>query len=207
FDQRAINYNPPTYISKKERLTKEEFVRWCTADVPGELELYRDYFAAMMYLRGMRVGDVLQLTNDDYQDGRIMISEQKTDDIQDMHVVKPLIAIFEKYKKQSDFYLFPILRQHPRNPKIDRRYQKHIESKTAILNKNYKLIAAYAGIKKKVTNHIARHTFTSLADKAGLDSRTISKMLNHSSLNVTEGYLGELRRSDELDDAADKVFG
>lgn len=207
FDQKAISFKIPAYLSKKERLTRDEFARWCTADVPAELELYRDFFAAMVYLRGMRVGDALQLSYQDYQDGRIVISEQKTDDIQDMNVVKPLAVILDRYKDQSEHYLFPILRQQPRDPKIDQRYQKHIESKTATLNKNYKLIAAYAGIKKKVTNHIARHTFASFADRSGLDSRTISKMLNHSSLKVTEGYLGELRRSDELDEAAEKVFG
>lgn len=207
FDQKAISFKIPAYTSRKERLTREEFVRWCTADVPGELELYRDVFAAMVYLRGMRVGDMLQIKYENYQDGRIRIVEQKTGDTQDMNVVRPLVEIFERYRGQSDYYLFPVLKQIPRDPKIDKRYQKHIDVKIATLNKHYKLIAAFAGIRKKVTNHIARHTFATMAEKAKLDVATISKMLNHSSLHVTEVYFGEMRRYDELDAAADLIFG
>lgn len=206
-DQKSINYKLPSYNSNKERLTREEFETWNKADLPADLQLYRDFFSAMVYLRGIRVGDALQLSHDDYQDGRIRVVEQKTGKVQNIQVIAPLAEILNRYEGESEFYLFPILKQKPSDPKVDRRYQKHIESKTTTLNKNYKLIAAYAGIKKKVTNHIARHTFASFADRSGLDSRTISKMLNHSSLKVTEVYLGELRRSDELDDAADKVFG
>lgn len=205
-DQKAINYKIPAYRTSKERLTREEFKSWNEVDLPEDLELYRDFFSAMVYLRGIRVGDALQLTFNKVTDGRILVTEQKTGKIQNIQIIPELEDILSRYQGISKWYLFPILKQIPSDPKTNIRYQKHIESRTSTLNKNYKLIAAYAGINKKVTNHIARHTFASFADRSGLDSRTISKMLNHSSLKVTEGYLGELRRSDELDEAAGKVF-
>lgn len=47
----------------------------------------------------------------------------------------------------------------------------------------------------------------SIAYKSGMDSGTIIRLLNHSSITVTEPYLCELRRDDELDDAKGELFG
>lgn len=206
-DQKTINFKLPTARSTNERLTREEFARWSMADVPAELELYRDFFMGMVYLRGLRVGDTLQLKPEDVVDGRIRLMEDKTVKVQDIKIIPKLQAILDRYAGQSNYYLFPLLTQRPQDPKLNRRYEKHIESKTAVLNKNYKLVAAYAGIKKKVTNHTARRTFADFAARSGVDVPTISKMLNHSSIRVTEIYFDESLRPDELDNAADKIFG
>lgn len=207
FDQKTINMKIPSYRVRKERLSRSEFDDWCNKDLPEDLIMYRDFFAAMVFLRGLRVSDTLQLTHDNYQDGYIVLVEQKTGKNRRIKVLPELAEIFDRYKGMSWWYLFPILNIAPSSPKTDERYQKHIQAKTAVLNNKYKLISAYVGIRKKVTNHIARHTFTTIADKSGMDSRTISKLLNHSSITATEPYLGELRRDDELDDAMDDLFG
>lgn len=202
-DQRVISFTPPRKRTHKTRLTREEFDKWTSVDLPEELQLYRDVWSAMVYLRGIRIGDLLRLTPANYVDGRILLQEQKTNKHQDIQVIEPLRAILQRYQEVSYWYLFPVLKKPPEDSYA---FQRHIESRCATLNLKYKLIAAHAGIKKKVTNHVARHTFASFADRSGLDSRTISKMLNHSSLEMTENYLGELRRSDELDEAAGKIW-
>jgi integrase/recombinase XerD len=64
-----------------------------------------------------------------------------------------------------------------------------------------------AGIDKNISSHIARHTFASIADKKlGGDLKDLQAMLGHSSRAMTEIYIRDLRKYDEMDDVADKVF-
>jgi len=45
-----------------------------------------------------------------------------------------------------------------------------------------------AGINKKVTPHVLRHTFATLSLASGLDIREIQELLGHSSLSSTQIY-------------------
>ncbi|MGQ7856773.1 site-specific integrase [Pedobacter sp. WC2501] len=56
-------------------------------------------------------------------------------------------------------------------------------------NKNLKLIAEKAGIAKKLTTHIARHTFaTTVTLEKGISIESVSHMLGHSSIRTTQIY-------------------
>ncbi|MBK7638425.1 MAG: tyrosine-type recombinase/integrase [Saprospiraceae bacterium] len=45
---------------------------------------------------------------------------------------------------------------------------------------------------KKLTSHIARHSFADIARKKGISVYDISKALGHSSIAITEKYLASL---------------
>ena len=50
-------------------------------------------------------------------------------------------------------------------------------------------IADLAGIKQNLTTHLARHTFaTTVTLNNGVPIETVSKMLGHSSINMTKTY-------------------
>ena len=56
-------------------------------------------------------------------------------------------------------------------------------------NKNLKQIAKIAGVKKKLTTHIARHTFaTTVTLSNGVPLEAVSKMMGHASLKQTQHY-------------------
>lgn len=186
----------------KVKLTREEFKLLASCPIK---ELSRDCFALQVYLRGARVADALQLRKAFLREGRVQYYEQKTGKFQDVEIIEPAQEIIDRYREVDNPHVLPIL-QLSGDPKKDYSFQKHIHSRTAIINRDLKMIAAYCHIDKHITTHVARHTFANWADQTGMSSRDISKLLNHSSLKVTETYLDQLRRSDSLDQAARKVW-
>lgn len=58
----------------------------------------------------------------------------------------------------------------------------------SLTGKILKKWTAIAGIRKKVTFHVARHTFATLSLTYGADLYTISKLLGHSNIRVTQIY-------------------
>lgn len=55
-------------------------------------------------------------------------------------------------------------------------------------NARLKVIAVMAGIGKRVTSHVARHTFITLSLEAGAAPNVVQRMAGHTSLSMTERY-------------------
>jgi site-specific recombinase XerD len=66
-----------------------------------------------------------------------------------------------------------------------------VNSKNSLLNKYLNILANMAGITKKVSMHIARHSFANIARQKKANVYDISKALGHSSLKITETYLSK----------------
>ena len=74
-----------------------------------------------------------------------------------------------------------------------------------VYNQRLKLVAAYAGINKPLTSHMARHTFATQALHAGVRIEVVSKMLAHSDIQTTQIYAKVLAEDIEKGfDAIDK---
>ena len=52
-------------------------------------------------------------------------------------------------------------------------------------------LAEMAGVTKKISMHIARHSFANIARQKKANVYDISKALGHSSLKITETYLSK----------------
>ena len=81
-----------------------------------------------------------------------------------------------------------------------------ISSKNVLVNKCLKRLAEKAGISKKLTMHIARHSFANAAMKTGIESSKIQGLLGHSSLSITENYMGNFGNKAN-NEALQKTFG
>jgi site-specific recombinase XerD len=103
-----------------------------------------------------------------------MTKRQKTRTPQRLPLLKPALEIVDKYrdhfKCQNENLVLPILSNQKMNAYL-------------------KEIADLCGIKKKLTYHIARHTFATTVTLAnGVPIETVSKMLGHKSIKQTQHY-------------------
>ncbi len=201
-----------THKTLKQKLTADELTRLENLPLPDNdlLTAVRDLFLLQVYLRGIRVGDLLQAYPRDFLDGRFSYSADKTGKSMTIKLVPQAQAIVAKYIGKHE-RLFPFFNWSPKKgvSKFDneRSRLKHKETCTSVINKYLKVLAVMAEIKKPLSSHIARHTFARMAiDKINNPMITM-ELLGHSSLAVHQQYLNDIRKDDVLDGAADDIFG
>lgn len=201
----------PAKKTIKQKLDTNEFARLEELDLPvGDIICaVRDLFLLQVYLRGIRVGDLLQAGTDQFNDGYFKYKDDKTGQNFSIKIIPRAQAVIDKYLSSGD-RLFPIFKWEA-NPKVsdfDNKVERMVEKKicTAVVNKYLKMIGTMAGIHKPLSSHIARHTFARMAiDKINNPMITM-ELLGHSSLAVHQQYLNDIRKDEELDRAADDIF-
>ncbi|WPU91775.1 tyrosine-type recombinase/integrase [Mucilaginibacter sabulilitoris] len=202
----------PTQKPLKQKLSSEEFGRLSELKLPENdlLTATRDLFVLQVYLRGIRVGDLLQAYSDDFKDDKFTYKANKTDKPMAIKLITPAISIIDIYRgKHSRLFPFFTWVYDKKKSKFEneRARLKHKEACTTIVNRYLKVLAVMADIKKPLSSHIARHTFARMAiDKINNPMITMD-LLNHSSLKDHQQYLNDIRKEDELNKAADDIFG
>lgn len=110
------------------------------------------------------------------------------------------IAFVNYAKKNPNKFIFPILNEeHFKGVVFDKNanrltsYQyNQMSSKTAVYNKQLKKLQEAVGLNKKITSHLARHTYTNLMiESTNKDIYIISRSLGHKNLKTTESYVSE----------------
>ncbi len=189
------------------KLTKDEFELWRHAELPDDLILTRDFYAFMVFARGMRVTDALTALTEDYIHSQGIYTMRKNEKRVNMRLRPEALELIERYKGQSKYYLFPIIQLAPQVEQQDKiRYYNETRNRVYILNQKIKKIAALLGIQKNLHNHTARHTFAKLVDEADIPLAKRQHLFMHSRIETTMRYTEENRRDDEIDEAADQVF-
>ena len=176
-------------------LTDEEIQRIMQKDfeIP-RLEMVRDVFIFSCFC-GLAYIDVAHLTQENIitLDNRpwIIINRQKTNVQSNIPLLEIPQMILDKYKgKTKDNRLLPVLS----NQKI---------------NAYLKEIADLCGIKKRLSYHLARHTFATMLLSKGVPIESVSKMLGHTNIKTTQIYARITNKKIEQDmmQVADKFDG
>lgn len=70
-----------------------------------------------------------------------------------------------------------------------------------------KEIATVCGINKKITFHVARHSFATLSISYGVPIESVSKMLGHTNIRTTQIYakIIDTKLSEDMDILANKL--
>ena len=182
----------------------------------------RNCFLFSFYCAGIRAGDLLLLRWKNVEGGRLVYQMGKNHKTRDLKLEPQATAILDLYRKQDakpTDYIFPFMNSHKvysdavelsdrdKLPSdIKQKMFQDISSKNALINKSLKRLAVKAGIDKKVSMHISRHSFANIAVKKGVESNKVKSVLAHSNLKTTEAYMGEFSTK-ETDEVMDKVFG
>lgn len=198
--------------SFKERLTVAEFEAIKTVELATDSKLseIRDMFLLAVYLRGIRISDIIMLKQAAIKDGRFIYRSQKNDKQFDIKLIPDAAQIVNKYLNGNE-YLFSFFRWKYNEGKTVEQNKTdlvfHVKSITANINGKLNKIAEKAKINKKISTHIARHTFARMALEKINDTNITMDLLGHSSMKVHEAYIREISKTKDLDDAADNIFG
>jgi integrase len=195
--------------SIKIGLSQEEVTALEDADFPkGSMENHaRNLWLFSFYLAGMRASDVLRLRWLDFQNDRLYYAMGKNDKAGSLQLPKKAVAILKQYQKgktSNNDLVFPDLKRLESLEdkfKTQRTIAFAVSRIDKFLQKN---VAPVAGIEKRLTMHIARHTFGNLSgDKIPI--QMLQKLYRHSSVTTTIGYQANFIHKD-ADEALNAVI-
>lgn len=188
-------------------LTKEEIEKIESLELEKDSSTWhsRNIFLFSFYFAGVRISDVLAIRWSDFMDGRLYYQMNKNEKPVSLKVPDQAYRILDLYreeKKSNQDYVFPFVK------KADPNSRKELFTKTrnatSLFNTYLKEVAKAAGIEKKLSNHIARHTFGNIAgDK--IHPLMLQKLYRHSDLKTTLIYQANFIHK-EADEALEKVL-
>ncbi len=183
--ERIIDHNPYEQYkfkydkSKREYLSEEELNNIQLLDLSNNssLEKVRDIFIFSCNT-GIRFQDAQDLTFDDIKHHKkngdyFEFQITKTSEIISLPIIKQAQLIIDKYESHQDRLVQGKILPQISNQKFN-MYIKHI--------------ATLSGIDKKISHHIARHTFATIALNRGISIVTVQKLLGHTTVRTTEIY-------------------
>jgi integrase len=164
----------------------------------------RNVWLTSFYFAGVRLGDVLKLKWSDIKDQRLYYTMGKNGKVVSVRIPDKAYDIMQQYQSGRDDtgYIFPELKS------VDVNNIARVYRKTSTASKKFARymneIAATCGIKKKITTHIARHTFGNISgDK--ISPQMLQKLYRHSDIRTTMGYQANFIFR-EADEALDSVI-
>ena len=165
----------------------------------------RNVWLFSLYNAGMRVGDLLNIKWSDIIDERISYKMSKNSKSLSFNVrdkVQGILEQYEKDKQNNTDFIFPELKKaNLKSPEDLLRKKKSANKK---FNKYLKKVSEKAKIDKKITMHIARHTFGNISGEQ-IPIQMLQKLYRHSSITTTINYQANFMH-EEVDSAIDKVF-
>lgn len=164
--ERYIDVNPFRIVLREERLhydilSREEIDNLFRMRINDKrMSEIRDMFVFQSYT-GLAYSDMASLTIDDIKDDVIVKSRAKTD----VQFVIPVLPVAKQILERYNYQL-PVI--------SNQKYNQWLKLLGELINK------------PTLTSHIARHSFATLLLNSGVDMKTISRTLGHSSMKVTE---------------------
>jgi len=165
----------------------------------------RNVFLFSFYLAGIRISDVLHIRWKDITEDRLNYKMGKNSKVVSLKIPQKGVNILKSYKLGSsleDELIFPELKKA--NLSDSKDVHAKIRTATKKFNKHLKTIGDELKIKKKITTHIARHSFGNIAgDK--VSPQMLQKLYRHSSITTTMGYQSNFIHTD-TDEALESVL-
>ena len=193
------NY-PCTHNKLKFEYVERDFLEQAELDriyqktfASKRLEQVRDIFIFSCYT-GLSYVDICELTPENIRlsfDGNLWIIKKrhKTSVTSNIRLLDIPKSILQKYDgKLPNGKLLPVISNQKMNDYL-------------------KEIATVCGINKKITFHVARHSFATLSISYGVPIESVSKMLGHTNIRTTQIYakIIDTKLSEDMDIFANKL--
>ena len=184
--ERLIDTNPFQLTLKEEKLdyhtlTIDDVKYLLSMDITEKrIASVRDLFC-FQSMTGLSYADMASLSVDDIKDD-VIIKRRKKTDIQFVIPVLPIAkTILEKYE-----YKLPVI--------SNQKYNQYL-----------KVLGDYCKMPMTLHSHLARHSYACILLNSGVDMKTISKTMGHSSMRTTERIYAEMANQTVIDNILDKL--
>jgi integrase len=192
--------------SQKIGLTREEIQTIeALEDLTEQQSHARNVWLFSFYLAGMRVGDVLMIKWSDIYDGRLHYRMGKNEKLLSFKLPEKITSLLKRYeedRRSSEDFVFPEMNN------ADLKNPKDVFNKVKTANKKFNKylvqLAEKAEINKKLTMHIARHSFGNISGDR-IPIQMLQKLYRHSTVTTTINYQANFMHR-ETDDALEKVI-
>lgn len=186
----------------KRAVYKDEIAAVKNLDLSSRphLEVARDLFLFSFYMRGMSFKDIAFLKVANIVGDRIYYSRQKTAQKLNIKLTDKAMGIILKYNDLSDkeTFIFPIIRYPGKNEfnQYKNGYRK--------MNRRLRMLGDILNFRIPLTTYVARHSWASIAKRAGIPTSVISEGLGHDSEKTTQIYLDSFENN--VLDAANELI-
>ena len=177
--QPYANFKLNSIKTDREYLSQEELNKIIKLDISHNLSLdkVKDIFIFSVYT-GLRFEDAQSLTIENLNNYKekpfIRFIQQKTNRAIEIPLLRPANEIINKYKNSDERKVLNKLLPKISNQKV---------------NMYLKIISDLSGINRKISHHIARHTFaTTICLNNNMPLEDVSMLLGHSSIKTTQIY-------------------
>ncbi len=184
---RSIKYLPPEVMSI--------FVNIDTSVISNKIADVLDMFKFSYLSCGLRISDIITLrwSDIDFKKKDLRKIQVKTRGRNIIPLTDEALEILEKWKGRHKVFVFG---QLPDNFELkdEEKLRTRRNSITSTINKQLEIISMKAQLGKKVTFHIARHSWAVSALEQGMQMSMISSLLGHTSTAITEKVYAEFRQ-------------
>lgn len=184
--ERLLDVNPFQITLKEEKLdyhtlTLDDVKYLLSVEITDKrIASIRDLFV-FQSMTGLSYADMASLSMDDIKDD-VIIKRRKKTDVQFVIPVLPIAkSILEKYE-----YRLPII--------SNQKYNQYL-----------KVLGDVCKMPMSLHSHLARHSYACILLNSGVDMKTISKTLGHSSMRTTERIYAEMSNQTVISNILEKL--
>ena len=149
---------------------------------------------------GLRISDIITLRwcDIDFEKKELRKIQVKTRGRNIIPLTDEALEILEKWKERRKVFVFGLL-PDDFDLKDEERLRTRRNSITSTINKRLEDISKEAQLGKKVTFHMARHSWAISALEQGMSMSMISSLLGHTSTAITEKVYAEFRQETKVE--------
>lgn len=183
--------------TRKRSLSIEDLVKLRDYPVEEHQEQYRDIFMLIFYLIGINTIDLLNLTECDIVNGRVEYRRKKTGKLYSVRIEPEAAALIDKYK--GDKYLLKALDYYSNYKDYAHRLNENLQQIGEMKREGRGGKKVRKPIFPELTTYWARHTWATIAHKAGVPKDNISMALGHEfGCKTTDIYIDfDMEKVDE----------